>query len=278
MDLQQLDTREWRIRVMNMLKFVQVTGGLLLALCVLSGMDQAERGWGAELKVAAASDLNFAFKDLVAEYEQKTGEHIKLTLGSSGTFFSQIENGAPFDVYFSADIRYPQKLIEGGHAVPGSLYQYAVGRIVLWAPNQSKVDVKQGLDALLNPSIRKIAIANPKHAPYGRAAVAAMEHFKVYDKVKDKLVLGENISQTAQYIESGASDTGIIALSLALAPSMKSSGTYWEIPADAHPPLEQGAVILKRSTNQDGAQKFLEFMRGPQGQEIMRRYGFMLPG
>jgi len=263
---------------MNMLKFAQVTGGLLLALCVLSGMDQAERGWGAELKVAAASDLNFAFKDLVAEYEQKTGEHIKLTLGSSGTFFSQIENGAPFDVYFSADIRYPQKLIEGGHAVPGSLYQYAVGRIVLWAPNQSKVDVKQGLDALLNPSIRKIAIANPKHAPYGRAAVAAMEHFKVYDKVKDKLVLGENISQTAQYIESGASDTGIIALSLALAPSMKSSGTYWEIPAEAHPPLEQGAVILKRSTNQDGAQKFLEFMRGPQGQEIMRRYGFMLPG
>jgi len=278
MDLQQLDTREWRIRVMNMLKFVQVTGGLLLALCVLSGMHQAERAWGAELKVAAASDLNFAFKDLVAEYEQKTGEHIKLTLGSSGTFFSQIENGAPFDVYFSADIRYPQKLIEGGHAVPGSLYQYAVGRIVLWAPNQSKVDVKQGLDALLNPSIRKIAIANPKHAPYGRAAVAAMEHFKVYDKVKDKLVLGENISQTAQYIESGASDTGIIALSLALAPSMKSSGTYWEIPAEAHPPLEQGAVILKRSTNQDGAQKFLEFMRGPQGQEIMRRYGFMLPG
>ena len=153
-----------------------------------------------------------------------------------------------------------------------------MGRIVLWAPNQSKVDVKQGLDALLNPLIRKIAIANPKHAPYGCAAVAAMEHFKVYDKVKDKLVLGENISQTAQYIESGASDTGIIALSLALAPLNEIVRHVLEIPADAHPPLEQGAVILKRSTNQDGAQKFLEFMRGPQGQEIMRRYGFMLPG
>jgi molybdate transport system substrate-binding protein len=247
--------------------------GLALATVVLP-----QAAWSGEVKIAAASDLNFAFKDLVAEYEKKTGEHVKLTLGSSGNFFSQIQNGAPFDLYFSADIRYPQKLMEAGQAVPGSLYQYAVGRIVLWAPNQSKMDVRKGFDSLLDPSIRKIAIANPKHAPYGRAAVAAMEHFKMYEKVKDKLVLGENISQAAQYIESGASDTGIIALSLALAPSMKSAGTYWEVPVDAHPPLAQGAVILKGSTNQDGAKQFLEFLKGAEGQEIMRRYGFTLPG
>ena len=255
---------------------IQLMGALVMsglaAFCLLPPLVSAE-----ELTIAAAADLNFAFKDLVAEYEKKTGQHVKLTLGSSGNFFSQISNGAPFDLYFSADIRYPQKLEEAGHAVPGSLYKYAVGRIVLWAPTGSKVDVRKGLDALRDRSIQKIAIANPKHAPYGRAAVAAMEHFKVYEAVKDRLVLGENISQAAQFIQSGACDTGIIALSLALAPSMKSTGTYWEIPSDAHPPLEQGAVILKRSTNQETAKKFLEFVKGPEGQEIMQRYGFMLP-
>ena len=168
-----------------------------------------------DLTIAAASDLNFAFKELVAVFEKQTGHHVKLSLGSSGNFYSQIQNGAPFDLYFSADIRYPQKLEEAGYAVPGSVYRYAIGRIVLWVPTKSPVDVdKLGMDALLDPSIRKIAIANPKHAPYGRAAVAAMEHFKVYDRVKDRLVLGENISQAAQYVESGASDIGIIALSL----------------------------------------------------------------
>jgi molybdate transport system substrate-binding protein len=134
------------------------------------------------------------------------------------------------------------------------------------------------MEALLDPSVKRIAIANPKHAPYGRAAVAAMEHFKIYERVKDKLVFGENISQTAQFVESGASDIGIVALSLALAPTMKEAGRYWEIPADAHPPLEQGAVILKASRNQDDARLFLEFVKGPQGREIMKRYGFTLPG
>ena len=230
-----------------------------------------------ELTIAAASDLNFAFKELVAEYEKQTGNHVKLSLGSSGNFFSQIQNGAPFDLYFSADIGYPKKLEEAGLTIPGSLYRYAVGRIVVWTGNESRIDVAKGFDSLREPSIKKIAIANPKHAPYGRAAVAAMEHFKVYDQVKDKLVLGENISQAAQFIESGACDIGIIALSLALAPTMKARGTYWEIPAGAHPPLEQGAVILKSSTHQESAKRFLEFMKGSQGQEIMKRYGFTLP-
>ncbi len=245
---------------------------------VLSVMCQASSGWAAELKIAAASDLNFAFKDLVAEFEKKTGERVKLTLGSSGNFYSQIENGAPFDLYFSADIRYPQKLIEGGHGIADSLYKYAVGRIVLWVPTGSTVPIDKGFESLTNSTVRKIAIANPKHAPYGRAAVAALEHFKLYDATKDKLVMGENISQAAQFVESGASDAGIIALSLAMAPTMKAAGKYWEVPADAHPPIEQGAVILKRSTNQEQARQFLNFLQGNEGQEIMRRYGFLLPG
>ena len=251
----------------------------LLACLFGSALLQPFEAWSGDLTIAAASDLNFAFKELVAEFEKRTGNHVKLSLGSSGNFYSQIQNGAPFDLYFSADIGYPMKLQEAGYAVPGSLYRYAVGRIVLWAPAGSPLELeKLGMDVLLDPSIRRIAIANPKHAPYGRAAVAAMQHFKVHEPAKDKLVLGENISQAAQFVESGASDIGLIALSLALAPAMKAAGKYWEIPSEAHPPLEQGAVILKNAKNKAPAKQFLEFVRGPEGQEIMRRYGFTLPG
>jgi molybdate transport system substrate-binding protein len=237
----------------------------------------SEPSFAEEIAIAAASDLNFAIKEVIAEYEKATGNHVKLSLGSSGNFYAQIQNGAPFDLYFSADIGYPKKLEEAGLIVPGSLYRYAVGRIVLWTNHASHRDVSRGLDVLRDPEIKKIAIANPKHAPYGRAAVAAMQHFKVYDEAKDRLVLGENISQAAQFIESGACDIGMIALSLALAPTMKAAGTYWEIPGEAHPPLEQGAAILKSSKQQKTARQFVEFMQGTPGQEIMKRYGFTLP-
>jgi molybdate transport system substrate-binding protein len=230
------------------------------------------------ITIAAASDLNFAFREIATEYEKASGNQVRLTLGSSGNFYAQIQNGAPFDLYFSADIAYPRKLEEAGLTVPGSLYQYAVGRIVLWASKGSPLDISKGLEVLGEPTIRKIAIANPKHAPYGRAAVAAMEHAQVYDRVKDKLVLGENISQAAQFIESGAADVGIIAMSLALAPLMQSAGQYWEIPADAHPPIEQGAVILKGAKNQERAKAFLSFVQGAEGQAMMKRYGFIVPG
>ena len=230
-----------------------------------------------ELAIAAASDLHFAFKELVTEYEKTTGNRVKLTFGSSGNFYAQIQNGAPFDLYFSADIGYPKKLEEAGLTVPGSLYRYAIGRIVLWTGYETHLDVTKGFGALRDSSVKKIAIANPKHAPYGRAAVAAMEHFKVYDDVKDRLVQGENISQAAQFIESGACEIGVIALSLALAPTMKTKGMYWEVPADAHPPLEQGAVILKSSKRRDTAKQFLDFLKSRSGQEIMTRYGFTVP-
>jgi molybdate transport system substrate-binding protein len=249
---------------------------VIIALCmfVITGVNFAV---AEEITIAAASDLSFAFREIVTEYEKTTGNHVRLTLGSSGNFYAQIQNGAPFDLYFSADIAYPRKLEEAGLTVPGSLYQYAIGRIVIWTGHESRIDVTQGFEALREPTVKKIAIANPKHAPYGRAAVAAMEYFKVYNQVKDKLILGENISQAAQFIESGACDIGIIALSLAIAPAMKSKGTYWEIPAEAHPSLEQGAVILKSSKQQESAKQFLEIIKGPQGQEIMKRYGFTSP-
>jgi molybdate transport system substrate-binding protein len=249
---------------------------VILALClfVITGVN---RSVAEEITIAAASDLNFAFKEIVAEYEKTTGNHVKLTLGSSGNFYAQIQNGAPFDLYFSADIAYPRKLEEAGLTVPGSIYQYAVGRIVMWTGHESRIDVTQGFETLREATVKKIAIANPKHAPYGRAAVAAMEYFKVYDQVKDKLILGENISQAAQFVESGAADVGIIALSLALAPPMQAAGHYWEIPADAYPPIEQGAVILMGGKNQESAKAFLSFIQGAEGQTMMKRYGFVVP-
>ncbi|MEQ1845814.1 MAG: molybdate ABC transporter substrate-binding protein [Nitrospira sp.] len=247
---------------------------LWLSLCAMISTDIVR---AEEIMIAAASDLNFAFKELLSEYETASGNQVKLTLGSSGNFFAQIQNGAPFDLYFSADISYPKKLEEAGLIVPGSLYRYAIGRIVLWTRHESPVDVTQGIAALRQPSAKTIAIANPRHAPYGRAAIAAMEHFKMYDDVKDRLVLGENVSQAAQFVESGAADIGIIALSLALAPSMSTKGTYWEIPTETHPPLEQGAVIVKASKRADSAKQFLEFVKSRQGAAIMTRYGFVAP-
>ncbi|TKB91771.1 MAG: molybdate ABC transporter substrate-binding protein [Nitrospira sp.] len=249
---------------------------ILIALCMVF-ITCVNVAVAEEITIAAASDLNFAFREVAAEYENTTGDHVRLSLGSSGNFYAQIQNGAPFDLFFSADIAYPRKLEEVGLTVPGSLYPYAIGRIVLWVGKDSRLDLSKGMDVLLEPTIKKIAIANPKHAPYGKAAVAAMEHAKIYDRVKDKLVLGENISQAAQLVESGAADIGIIALSLALAPPMQAAGRYWEIPADAYPPIEQGAVILMGGKNQERAKAFLSFVQGVEGQAMMKRYGFVIP-
>ncbi len=192
---------------MELVKYAGMTGarGWMLALAfVMIGGGAVSASESEDITIAAASDLNFAIKDLIVEYEKQSGHHVKLSLGSSGNFYAQLQQGAPFDLYFSADIGYPKKLEEAGLTVPGTLYRYAVGRVVLWAPKTSSLDVGKGLPLLRDPAIRKIAIANPKHAPYGRAAVAAMEHEHIYDDVKNRLVLGENISQAAQFIESGS--------------------------------------------------------------------------
>jgi molybdate transport system substrate-binding protein len=234
--------------------------------------------YAGEISIAAASDLNFAFKEMIAEFEKKTGHSVKLSLGSSGNFFAQISNGAPFDLFFSADIGYPRKLEEAGLAEPGTIYRYAIGRIVLWVPKGSPIDIGSlGIKALQHPSVNKVAIANPKHAPYGRASVAAMEHYKVYEAVKNKLVLGENITQTAQFVQAGGADIGIIALSLALAPAMKETGTFWEVPLETYPRLEQGAVALKTAKDLKTARAFLDYIKSPDGTAVFRRYGFLLP-
>ena len=237
-------------------------------------------GWSApgEITVAAASDLTFALTEIAHRFEQKTGNHVKLAFGSSGNFFAQIQNGATFDVFFSADVEYPRKLAAAGLAAAPTLWVYGTGRIVLWVPVGSPIDLaKTGMKALLDPSVQKIAIANPAHAPYGRAAVAALKSFNLNEQVGDKLVLGENISQTAQFVASGNAQIGILALSLAVAPTLKDKGTYWEIPTDSYPPIEQAAVIPTAAPNQALARGFLDYVRTPEAQAILRQYGFQPP-
>ena len=234
-----------------------------------------------ELRVAAASDLTGAMQKLAPAFEQQTGIHVSVSLGSSGSFFAQIQNGAPFDVFLSADKSYPEKLMQAGQGQPGSLTPYARGRLVLWTakstnlhfPSKDGRTLDGGLDFLKGPGVHKIAIANPDHAPYGRAAVAALEHFKVFDQVKLKLVLGENISQTAQFAQSGNADVAFIGLSGALSGSMAGSGEYVLLPDESYPPIEQAAIVVAASKNKAQAQHFLRFLMSAAGQAILKDLG-----
>ena len=225
--------------------------------------------------MAAASDLSFALNEIATKYQHDTGNMLKISYGSSGNFFTQIQNGAPFDLFFSADIDFPRQLESQGITEANTLYQYATGKIVVWIPSRSKLDLARGLNVLLDPSIKKIAIANPKHAPYGRAAEASLRKAGIYDRLQSKLVFGENISQTAQFVETGNADLGILALSLASAPTMQSRGRYVEVPTDLYPPLQQAVVILKSSKKKGTAKQFLEYLKRPESQAILRKYGFV---
>jgi len=249
----------------------------VFAVIILFAQAQPVRGQQKEVRVAAAADLKFAMGELAAEFKNATGTEVSATFGSSGNFFSQLQNGAPFDVFFSADIDYPRRLESAGLTEPGTVYSYAMGRIVIWMPRDSQIDLRNlGWKALQDSSVQKVAIANPEHAPYGKAAVAALTKAGLYEETKPKLVLGENISQAAQFVQSGNAQAGIVALSLAISPAMKD-GKSWEIPADMYPPIEQAAVVLKSAKNKEQAKAFVEFVKSDAAKKILQKYGFTVP-
>jgi molybdate transport system substrate-binding protein len=260
---------------------MRLTSCALLAACLLVISTPAwaqENEHAQELIVAAAADLSAAFEQIAQNYEKKTGVKVKLSFGASGALTTQIENGAPFDVFFSADMDYPRQLIAASQADSASLYQYAVGKLVLWVPADSSLDMEHnGVEVLLDSSVKKIAIANPQHAPYGRAAVAALKYYKLYDRVADRLVLGENVSQAAQFVESGNAQAGFVALAHALAPAMQGKGKYWEVPAEAYPPLAQGVVVITRSQHKKEAAAFVQYVKTTEAAEVLRKYGFTVP-
>jgi molybdate transport system substrate-binding protein len=269
----------FRNRLINISTCLAFAGVIVAALPAFAAGEDVKESAPTKLSIAAAADLKFALDDLIKEFEGKyPAAKVNVTYGSSGNFFAQFQSGAPFDLFFSADIAYPRKLAEVGLGAD-DVFLYAIGRIVVWVPKDSPVDVeKLGIKALLDPSVRKIAVANPEHAPYGRAAVAAMKALNVYDTVASRLVYGENIAQTAQFVQSGAADVGILALSLAVAPQMRNAGRFWQVPLDAYPQMEQGGIILKSSRNLEAARAFREFVLGGHGREVLERYGFYLPG
>jgi molybdate transport system substrate-binding protein len=254
------------------LRFVMLA--ILLAFSAHSFAQTSPR----EITVAAAADLSSALKDVAADFQKQSGIGVKLSFAASGALTQQIENGAPFDVFFSADMDYPRQLIAGGKADGASLYRYAVGKLVLWVPADSPLDVEhKGMSVLLDLSVQKISIANPQHAPYGRAAEAALKHENYYDRISSKLVLGENIAQAAQFVESGNAQAGFVALAHAVAPNMKGKGKYWEVPAEDYPQLDQGVVVISASAHKKEAEQFVAYIKTKDAMEVLRRYGFSLP-
>jgi molybdate transport system substrate-binding protein len=253
-------------------------GTAFLILTFASAANAQNQSQDKVVNIAAAADLSSALKELAASFEKQKGIAAKLSFGASGALTQQIENGAPFDIFFSADMEYPQQLIAEGHASSTKPYRYAVGKLVLWAPSGSPLDFeRQGMKALLNPSVQKIAIANPQHAPYGRAAVAALKHAGLYEKISARLVIGENVSQAAQFVESGNAQVGFVALAHAMAPEMQGKGKFWQVPSDDYPQIDQGVIVLSHSAQGQEATEFMEFIKTKEAAATLRRYGFTVP-
>ncbi|MEY3733395.1 MAG: molybdate transporter substrate-binding protein [Actinomycetota bacterium] len=253
---------------MRLARFCVPGALLMIASLVIAGCSSGVSG---RVTVAAAADLRYALDEIV-ELERAENPEVEyaVTYGSSGQFLQQIENGAPFDLYLSADVAYPQQLVDSGRA--SDPFPYAIGRLVLWVPERSDLDPDDGL-AILTEAAR-IAIANPEHAPYGRAAVSAMESAGVYDAVESRLVLGENVAQAAEFVMTGNADAGIVALSLVLSDPLRNVGSWSEIPTDTFPTIEQGGVLLSDSPE---ARALRDAINGPDGRAILARYGFTLP-
>jgi molybdate transport system substrate-binding protein len=230
-----------------------------------------------QLSIAAAANLSFALGDLDTQFQRTEPEtHVTVAFGASGSLVAQIENGAPFDVFLSADMDFPAALIARGGAEKDSLTKFAVGRLVLWT-TRPQIEVASVAGVVQSPAVQKLAIANVKSAPYGRAAQQALMKLGLWTDTQPKLVVGENISQTAQFVETGNADAGFVAMSLVLSPQLKDRGKWIEVPPDLYAPLDQGAVITQRGRDNAAAKRYLDFLRSPAAQEILARFGYRAP-
>jgi molybdate transport system substrate-binding protein len=229
-----------------------------------------------QITIAAAADLEFAMNEIVTGFRKDhPDDTVEVIYGSSGTFSAQLQRGAPYDLYFSADIALPAALLRMGLAA-GDVVPYAFGRIVLWSAKRDAS--KLTLADLPDPGLRRIAIANPEHAPYGRRAEEALRAAGVWEAVRHKLVFGEDIAHTAQFARTGNAEVGIIALALALSPEFASKGSYSLIPDTLHAPLEQGYIVTRRAHANPLARRFADTMASATARAVMNRYGFILPG
>ncbi len=224
-----------------------------------------------QVQVAVASNFVPPFREIAAEFEKSTGHNVLVSAGSSGKFYAQVKNGAPFDVFFSADDERPKLLEQEGLAVKGSRFTYAVGRLVLWSPDPSLVKGEQTLRIAV---FKHLAMANPKTAPYGLAAMQAMVKLGVWEGLQTRIVQGENIGQTIGFIESGNAELGFVALSQALDPVLKGKGSRWDIPTTLHDPIAQDVVLLMKGQSNPAAKALMEFVRSPGAKTVIGRYGY----
>ena len=215
------------------------------------------------LRLAAAADLQPVLPPILSSFEQQTGIQVLASYQSSATLATQIIQGAPFDLFMAADLSFPQRVIDAGKAEENHPLPYARGTLVLWTRNDSGIPTLS-LDALRNPAVRTIAIANPDHAPYGRAAQAALDRAGLLPLVKPRLVVAENIAQTAQYADSGNAQVGFLSLTSALTPRLSADGHFIRVPADDYPPILQGAIVVRGSSESAAAHRFLDYLRRPE--------------
>jgi molybdate transport system substrate-binding protein len=246
----------------------RLLGGVLLLLAALGATA------APSLQIAAAADLAICINELNTSFAKANGNaDVRSSIGSSGNFFAQIKNGAPFDVFLSADLDYPRKLAEAGFADASSLTTYAIGRLVLWSSDPT-LDLDRGFKVFADTRVQHIAIANPEVAPYGRAARAALQHAGVWDGIAARLVIGDNVAQTAQFIATGNAQVGLVG---AAHVSTTKGAHAWTVPADWYPAIEQGGIVTAKGRANPLAAKYLAFLRSEAGRDILRRYGFTLP-
>ncbi len=247
---------------------------IFIVLAFVSALPLA--AFAGDITVAGAANVQFTLEDLKAEFTGETGIGVKTVIGSSGKLTSQVENGAPFDVFLSADMKYPAKLYKDGFSSQAPKV-YAYGTLVLWT--MKDMDLSKGVSVLSDPGIQKIALANPELAPYGRQAVNALKFYKLYDQLQKELVLGESIAQANQFITTGAADIGFTAESVVLSPNMKGKGKWIEVDPQSYQPIAQGVVVLRYGdqNNSKEAQEFFNFLFSAPAQEIFKKYGYKLP-
>jgi molybdate transport system substrate-binding protein len=221
--------------------------------------------------VAVAANFVPPFREIAIEFEAASGHTLRVAAGSSGNFYSQIKNGAPFDVFLSADMERPKLLEDEGPGVKDSRFTYAIGRLALWSPSPHRIT---GEETLRSKHFKRLAITNPKTAPYGLAAMQAMKKMDLWESIQPKIVMGENLGQTMGFIESGNADLGFVALSQALDPRIKGQGSRWDIPTNLHEPINQDVILLTKGKDNPAAKALMEFMSAPQAKTIIERYGY----
>jgi molybdate transport system substrate-binding protein len=235
-------------------------------------------GFAQDLRIFAPTELKFLLTDLTEQFQATHPQRVSVEYESSGALFGKIKNGESVDLFFSSDLRYPQRLQDTGEAEPGTLYRYGVSSLVLWVAKASPLDLEhQQMQVLLDAAVHKIAVPDPSLVPPGKSAFAALRHFQIDEAIRKKIVLTDTSWMAARYVESGAAEVAILPLSLASAPTMRAGGRFWELPRTSYPVLEVSSVLLRDSPHRDVARAFLLYINSKAGREVMQLYGFLTP-